>query len=144
MAAESSPFHAGEQQVQERLGVRDEIEPWARKVVRGHLPDEHRRFYARLPFVVAAARDGRGRPWATLLVGEPGFVRSPDPRTLAIEARPAAGDALEGAFASGVDVGFLGICLATRRRNRVNGRVSAAGAEGFEVAVDQTFGNCPP
>ncbi len=70
MATESSPFHAGEQQVQERLGVRDEIEPWARKVVRGYLPDEHRRFYARLPFVVAAARDGRGRPWATLLVGQ--------------------------------------------------------------------------
>jgi ferredoxin-NADP reductase/predicted pyridoxine 5'-phosphate oxidase superfamily flavin-nucleotide-binding protein len=143
MAKELSPFHAGEQQVQEHLGVRDEIEPWARKVVRGHLPDEHRRFYARLPFVVAAARDGRGRPWATLLVGEPGFVRSPDARTLAIDARPAAGDALEDALASGVDVGFLGIELATRRRNRVNGRVSAPGAGGFEVAVDQTFGNCP-
>jgi ferredoxin-NADP reductase/predicted pyridoxine 5'-phosphate oxidase superfamily flavin-nucleotide-binding protein len=143
VATESSPFHAGEQQVQERLGVRDEIEPWARKVVRGHLPDEHRRFYARLPFVVAAARDGRGRPWATLLVGEPGFVRSPDARTLAIDARPVAGDALEDALASGVDIGFLGICLATRRRNRINGRVSAPGPGGFEVAVDQTFGNCP-
>ena len=143
MAAESSPFHAGEQQVQERLGIRNEIEPWARKVVRGHLPDEHRRFYARLPFIVAAARDERGRPWATLLVGEPGFVRSPDARTLAIDARPAAGDALEDALTSGVDVGFLGIELATRRRNRINGRVSAPGAGGFEVAVDQTFGNCP-
>ena len=143
MATASSPFHAGEQQVQERLGVRDEIEPWARKVVRGHLPDEHRRFYARLPFVVVAARDGSGRPWATLLVGEPGFVRSPDARSLAIDARPAAGDALEDAFARGVDVGFLGIELATRRRNRINGRVSAPGTGGFEVAVDQTFGNCP-
>ncbi len=129
--------------MQQRLGVREEIEPWARKVVRGHLPDEHRRFYARLPFVVAAARDGRGRPWATLLGGEPGFLRSPDARTLAIDAWPAAGDALEHALASGVDVGFLGIELATRRRNRINGRVSARGARGFEVAVDQTFGNCP-
>ena len=143
MASESSPFHAGEQQVQERLGVRDEIEPWARKVVRGYLPDEHRRFYARLPFVVAAARDGRGRPWATLLVGEPGFVRSPDAKTLAIDAGPVAGDALEDALTRGVDVGFLGIELATRRRNRINGRVSEPGAECFEVAVDQTFGNCP-
>ena len=143
MVTESSPFHAGEQQVQERLGVRDEIEPWARKVVRGYLPDEHRRFYARLPFVVAAARDGRGRPWATLLVGEPGFVRLPDARTLALDARPAEGDALEDAFASGVDVGFLGIELATRRRNRINGRVTASSANGFEVAVEQTFGNCP-
>ena len=143
MATESSPFHAGEQQVQERLGVRDEIEPWARKVVRGYLPDEHRRFYARLPFVVTAARDGRGRPWATLVAGEPGFVRSPDARTLAIDGRPTAGDALEDALSSGADVGLLGIELATRRRNRINGRVSAPGTGGFEVTVDQTFGNCP-
>lgn len=143
MATESSPFHVGEQQVQERLGVRDEIEPWARKVVRGYLPESHRGFYARLPFLVVAARDERGRPWATLLVGEPGFVRSPDARTLAIDARPVAGDALEDALSSGADIGFLGIELATRRRNRINGRVSASSAEGFEVTVDQAFGNCP-
>jgi ferredoxin-NADP reductase/predicted pyridoxine 5'-phosphate oxidase superfamily flavin-nucleotide-binding protein len=143
MATESSPFHAGEQQVQERLGVRDEIEPWARKVVRDYLPDEHRRFYARLPFLVAAARDGRGRPWATLLAGEPGFVRSPDERTLAVDVLPVPGDALEGALTRGVDVGFLGIEFANRRRNRINGRVAAPGVGGFELAVDQTFGNCP-
>jgi ferredoxin-NADP reductase/predicted pyridoxine 5'-phosphate oxidase superfamily flavin-nucleotide-binding protein len=141
---ESSPFHAGEQQVQERLGVRDTIEPWAKKVVRGHLPDEHRNFYAHLPFIVVAARDESSRPFATLLAGEPGFLGSPDDKTLSISARPAAGDALEGAFASGADIGFLGIDLATRRRNRVNGRVSTPlGDEGFEVAVDQAFGNCP-
>jgi ferredoxin-NADP reductase/predicted pyridoxine 5'-phosphate oxidase superfamily flavin-nucleotide-binding protein len=138
-----SPFHAGEQQVQERLGVRDAIEPWARKVVRSYLPDEHRRFYARLPFVVAAARDAQGRPWATLLAGQPGFVGSPDATTLEIGVRPLPGDCLEKALSPGADVGFLGIELATRRRNRVNGRVSAATEAGFEVAVDQTFGNCP-
>ena len=140
---ESSPFHQGEQQVQRRLGVRDEIEPWARKVVRGHLPDEHRRFYGRLPFVVAAARDGSGRPWATLLAGEPGFLHSPNPTALVVTARPARGDALDGALVPGADVGFLGIELATRRRNRVNGRVSRSGSAGFDLAVEQTFGNCP-
>jgi hypothetical protein len=30
------PFHPGERQIQERLGVSD-IEDWARKVVRDHL-----------------------------------------------------------------------------------------------------------
>jgi len=139
----TSPFHEGEQRVQARLGVRDEIEPWAQKVVRDHLPDEHRRFYGRLPFVVVAARDGRGRPWATLLADRPGFVRSPNPTTLVIEARPPSGDALEDALGPGADVGFLGIELATRRRNRVNGRISATSSGGFEVTVDQTFGNCP-
>ena len=80
----ASPFHEGEQCVQKRLGVREDIEPWARKVVRTYLPDEHRDFYESLPFVVAAARDDRGRPWATVLAGAPGFVESPDDTTLAI------------------------------------------------------------
>ena len=137
-----SPFHAGERQVHERLGVRD-IEPWARRVVRPFLPEEHRAFHTALPFLVAAARDEQDRPWATLLVGDDGFVSSPDDRTLAIEARPAEGDPLAPAWREGLDLGLLGIDLATRRRNRVNGRLRA-GREGvLDFAVDQSFGNCP-
>jgi ferredoxin-NADP reductase/predicted pyridoxine 5'-phosphate oxidase superfamily flavin-nucleotide-binding protein len=132
----------GEQRVQERLGVR-EIEPWARKVVRPYLPDEHRAFHTALPFLVAAARDGQGRPWATLLVGSPGFLTSPDPRSLVIDAKPAPGDALEGAFRMGSDVGLLGIEFSTRRRNRLNGRVASDGSGALVCAVDQSFGNCP-
>lgn len=139
----ASPFHAGEQRVQERLGVREAIEPWARKVVRPFLPEEHREFYGQLPFVVAGARDARGRPWATLLAGQPGFLSSPDPRTLVSSVLPSAGDALAGALAEGADVGLLGIELATRRRNRVNGRISSASAARFTLAVLQGFGNCP-
>ncbi len=139
---DSSPFHVGEQQVQERLGVRA-IENWARKVVRDHLPEQHQAFHTSLPFLVAAARDRRGRPWATLLVGRDGFVTSPDLRTLVIDARPPAGDALDGALAAGADVGLLGIELATRRRNRLNGRIAADGNGALVCAVDQSFGNCP-
>lgn len=137
-----SPFHAGEQQVQSRLGVRD-IEDWARKVVRPYLPEEHRAFHTALPFLVAAARDAGGRPWATLLVGDEGFVSSPDPRSLVIDAQPVPGDALEGALGPGADLGLLGIELATRRRNRVNVRVADERDAALVCAVDQTFGNCP-
>jgi ferredoxin-NADP reductase/predicted pyridoxine 5'-phosphate oxidase superfamily flavin-nucleotide-binding protein len=139
----ASPFHEGEQQVQERLGVREAIEPWARKVVRAFLPEEHREFYGQLPFVVAAARDARGRPWATILAGRPGFLTSPDPRTLVSSVLPSAGDALAGALVERSDVGLLGIELATRRRNRVNGRIAAASDAGFSFGVEQSFGNCP-
>lgn len=140
---EASPFHEGEQRVQERLGVREAIEPWARKVVRPFLPEEHREFYGELPFVVAGARDTRGRPWATLLAGSPGFLASPDPGTLVSSVVPGTSDALADAFSEGADVGLLGIELATRRRNRVNGRVGAARGEGFSLSVAQSFGNCP-
>ena len=138
-----SPFHEGEQRVQEYMGVRDVIEPWARQVVLPSLSEQHRSFYASLPFLVAAARDDRGRPWATLLTGDPGFVGSPDAETLTIDARPAPGDALEDALVTGVDLGLLGIELETRRRNRVNGRISDGDASVFALKVDQSFGNCP-
>jgi ferredoxin-NADP reductase/predicted pyridoxine 5'-phosphate oxidase superfamily flavin-nucleotide-binding protein len=138
-----SPFHEGEQRIQQSLGVRDMIEPWARQVVRPYLPEEHRSFHTSLPFLVAAARDGEGRPWATLLVGAPEFVRSPDPEQLTIETQPVPGDALEGALVAGTDLGLLGIELETRRRNRVNGRIESNGAGAIVFKVDQSFGNCP-
>ena len=137
-----SPFHAGEQLVQERLGVRD-IEDWARRVVRNHLPEEHRVFHTALPFLVASARDSQGRPWVTLLEGPEGFVSSPDSQHLVINSKPVHGDALEGSFETGADVGILGIELSTRRRNRVNGRVSGSDASAFTFRVGQSFGNCP-
>ena len=140
--AEVSPFHHGEHQVQARLGVRD-IEDWARKVVRNHLPDQHREFHTALPFLVVAARDRQGRPWVSLLEGPEGFVSAPDDKTLLIDSLPGNGDALQGVIRPGSDIGILGIELATRRRNRVNGRAGNVGATGFSFQVEQAFGNCP-
>ena len=140
---ETSPFHEGERQVQERLGVRDQIEAFARRVVRDHMPDQHRAFHEMLPFLLLGTLDARGRPWASLLAGRPGFVTSPDARTLKLAAQPLFGDPLRETLKPGADVGLLGIQLETRRRNRLTGRVEAFGPEGFTIAVRQTFGNCP-
>lgn len=142
-ASPVSPFHSGERAIQRALGVEGELARRARKMVRDHLPEQHRRFYAELPFVVAAARDPAGRPWATMLCGNPGFIGSPDPKTLQIEAVPRAGDPLADALRPGSDLGLLGIDLARRRRNRANGRVEAREAVRLSVRIEQTFGNCP-
>ncbi len=139
---QGSPFHAGEQEVQERLGVGD-IEDWARKVVRPFLPEQHREFHTSLPFLVAAAMDEQGRPWATLLTGPDGFITSPDPRSLVMDGVSLDGDPLSGALSSGRHLGLLGIELANRRRNRINGRVRAGGDDRLIFDVDQSFGNCP-
>ena len=138
-----SPFHEGEQRVQSMMGVRESIEPWARQVVRPFLPEEHRAFHTALPFLVAAARDQAGRPWVTLLTGPEGFVDSPDPEHLRFAVRPLPGDALEKALGAGSELGLLGIDLATRRRNRVNGRIVEDGRDGLLFEVGQSFGNCP-
>ncbi len=138
-----SPFHIGEKRVQQRLGVADEIEAFARKVVRDHLPDQHRDFYRQLPFLMVGTVDEDGQPWASLIPGNPGFISSPDDQILAIAAQPLAGDPLNEILRLGAEIGLLGIQLETRRRNRATGRVSAVGDQGFEIAVGQTFGNCP-
>ena len=139
---DDSPFHAGEQKVQARLGVRA-IEDWARKVVRDYMPEQHREFHTTQPFLVVAARDEKERPWVTLLTGRDGFATSPNSRQLDIKAKPVPGDALYGALSKGADVGILGIELATRRRNRVNGRVLENGSGTIRIGVEQAFGNCP-
>ncbi len=137
-----SPFHHGEHAVQERMGARD-IEEWARKVVRPHMPEQHREFHTSLPFLVAAALDEYSRPWVTLLTGPEGFIISPDPGSLVLDGVTLAGDPLEGALSSGAHLGLLGIELATRRRNRINGRVRTDSNNRLIFDVDQAFGNCP-
>jgi ferredoxin-NADP reductase/predicted pyridoxine 5'-phosphate oxidase superfamily flavin-nucleotide-binding protein len=141
--AHDSPFHAGEVQVHERLGLREKIDGLGRRVIRRHMPEQHQRFYEQLPMLLAGVVDDAGRPWATMLVGPEGFVQAPDERTLRIAALPAAEDPAAAGFVEGAPIGFLGIELHTRRRNRVNGRIGAIGNGGFEVAVEETVGNCP-
>ena len=138
-----SPLHEGEIAVQKRVGVLDEVSRWAPHAIRPYMPEQHRVFFGQLPFVVVSARDAAGNPWATLLVGTPGFVQSPDSEHLIVGSMPIQGDALEMSFFPGAEIGLLGIELETRRRNRANGKVTDWEDQGFTVAVDQSFGNCP-
>jgi uncharacterized protein len=132
------PFHAGEVLAQAFAGVRMENAP-----IRDFMPEQHRQFFPLLPFLPLAVSDPAGRLAATVLTGQPGFVSSPDPRLLRIAALPDASDPARKLLRVGAKVGILGIDLGTRRRNRVNGRVASVTSTGFDVAVEQSFGNCP-
>lgn len=138
-----SPWHAGERQLQESVGVAEQMEVNGRRVIRDYMPDQHRLFYSQLPYMVLGAVDEQGIPWATLLEGPPGFVHSPDPKLLQFERLPADGDPVKSALQPGTAVGLLGIDLKTRRRNRMNGNISAATSGGFAVSVVHSYGNCP-
>ncbi len=136
-----SPWHAGEKQLQQHVGVADRMEAFGRKVIRSEMPDQHRKFYQQLPFMVYGAVDPQGNPWASILEGEPGFAHSPAPGTLHFNSLPAADDPAQ--LSGGAAIGLLGIELHSRRRNRLNGRIDALSASGFDVSVEQSFGNCP-
>ena len=138
-----SPFHEAEQEIQERLGIREKMEMFGRRVIRDHMPDQHREFYAMLPFLLLGTVDEKGWPWASIVTGRPGFITTPNARTLDIGARPLFGDPLNATLQSGTDIGILGIEPATRRRNRLTGRVASLRPDGFSASVVQSFGNCP-
>jgi predicted pyridoxine 5'-phosphate oxidase superfamily flavin-nucleotide-binding protein len=78
-----------------------------------------------------------------MLIGRPGFMRSPDPKLLEIRTGMVDGDPLNGQLDPGTAVGLLGIEYETRRRNRLSARVGAADATGLSLHIEQTFGNCP-
>ncbi len=135
-------WHDGEIALQQQAGVAERMADVGQRVIRDYMPDQHRDFYAQLPFIVAGSVDAQGDAWATLLEGQPGFIFSPNATTLDIAARPDVSDPAADGMTDGAPVGLLGIELHTRRRNRMNGVLTAIGG-GLRVQVDQSFGNCP-
>lgn len=138
----TSPFHEGEQAVQQRIGVREQVERMGRNMIRDELPEQLRLFFELLPLLVVGSLDLQGRPWASLLAGPPGFVSSPTPGLLRIEATPALGDPLAASLIAGRPLGVLGIQLETRRRNRANGHIVERDEGSFTLGIEQAFGNC--
>ncbi|MEM7591877.1 MAG: hypothetical protein AAF383_10230 [Cyanobacteria bacterium P01_A01_bin.83] len=97
----------------------------------------------RLSYLIVGTLDKSGYLWASILVGQPGFITSsgdcgcgcgcdskssdsasPGHRTLQVAAKPLVEDPLANNLALGIDIGLLGIELGKRRRNRLNGSIS--------------------
>jgi predicted pyridoxine 5'-phosphate oxidase superfamily flavin-nucleotide-binding protein len=138
-------FHAGEQLLQSRVdpNLPKRMSRTAEIALRDFMPDQHRDFFGLLPTLVVGSVDELGRPWASMLAGQPGFVTSPDPVTLQVNARPAPGDMLARNLTQDAQLGILGLQPETRRRNRMNGRITSLQTDGFTIHVEQSFGNCP-
>lgn len=139
----AAAFHAGEQALQRRTGVRERLEAIGEVVIRNHMPDQHRELFGKLPTLLVAVQDDQGQPWATMLHGPAGFITSPDSRTLRVAALPAADDPVLRGLVEGTAIGALGLEPHTRRRNRANGWVHGLHDSGFDLQVLQSFGNCP-
>ncbi|MEP6472669.1 MAG: pyridoxamine 5'-phosphate oxidase family protein, partial [Gemmatimonadota bacterium] len=93
--------------------------------------------------VVVSTTDDKGRPWASVLTGEPGFVQTPDPFTAVISAEPAAGDPLARNLIPGHQIGLLAPDFATRRRMRLNGTIEGGPPGRIVIRAEQVYGNCP-
>lgn len=145
MTASHAPacWHEGERRLQAQAGTAARLAEVGPRILRDHLPQQHRDFYPLLPALIVGSVDAQGQPWASVLAGTPGFVQAPTDRLLTVTAQPLPHDPLQAALRAGAPLGLLGIQPHTGRRNRANGQVAWRDADGFGLAVSQTFGNCP-
>ncbi|MEP1740506.1 MAG: FAD-binding oxidoreductase [Kangiellaceae bacterium] len=149
MNNDQSPFHLGEQMIQTKLGVRENMERFGRMVIRDHMPEQHQRFYQQLPFIFLGHEDPKGFPWASILFAKPGFIKSDTEHSLSFSQLPLEQDPLTETLnenslnGKNTKLGILGIELPTRRRNRLAAHVTKLSDNSIELNVDQTFGNCP-
>lgn len=129
--------------MQGTIGAVGRMQDVGRRVIRDYMPDQHREFYEMLPFVVLGSVGQDGTPFASVITGSPGFVTTPDARTVTLEHDLPIGNCVASGLSVGASVGILGIQLHTRRRNRVNGRVTSVSERTLTISVEHAFGNCP-
>lgn len=137
----SGVFHEGELLVQRRAGVARDAARLSGMLTEASLDGGIGRFLATRTFAAMAARDRDGRLWISPLTGAPGFLDGAD-RRLRVTTVVADADPLHG-LPSGQPVGLIAVDFDKRRRVRINGTLVTAGADGYEVEADQTYGNCP-
>lgn len=135
-APEFLSFHDDERAAQRLAGQSP-----GRAAIRPFMPDQHRTFFAGLPYIFAATLDERGWPIGTALAGDAGFIHSPNPTTLRIDALPREGDPALAGLVDGAEIGLIGLDFTNRRRNRANGTLAVVN-DGLTVHVSQSFGNC--
>ncbi len=136
-------FHEGEKIMHERAGVQERLRDLGLRMIRAHMPDQHRAFFEMLRTVHIGAIDQSGHPWAILRIGPPGFMLSPDTTTLSITSQPLAGEPDDLVLDQGAKVSVLGLEFETRRRNRLNATVKHSNGTELGLSVDQSYGNCP-
>jgi hypothetical protein len=137
-----SKFHSGELEVQARAGVQDTAKRVA-GVIRSTIPPVAQEFLKHQRMVILSTVDAIGRVWASVLTGEPGFMKALDEKTLEIDAQPIQGDPLSENLKVRDDIGILVIELATRRRMKVKGKAELRSGGGIFVYAERVYALCP-
>lgn len=141
----SAPYHEGEMAVQRRANEAHIAERngavIANTIIRGALA-----FLRQQPMAVLGSQDQQGRLWASLVFGNPGFLEPGDDgrsvRILLSEADRHRADPLWRNIAANPQIGMLAIELGSRRRLRINGRITS-NADQAVLEVDEAYPNCP-
>lgn len=139
---DTSPYHAGEQELQDRLGRKEAQSQMARRIHMPYVPSEFSHLLSTLPVIFAGSVDARGNPWASALFGAPGFATTPSDKHFQLAGQRTHGDPFWDNAQVGAPVGFVGIDFSKRQRIRLNGVVEN-NDNVLDIGVVQAYGNCP-
>jgi len=130
--------------MQQRAQVSEQAELISQRLVFDCMSTQHQDFFPLLSTLFVASVDKQGRPWASVLVGRPGFVHALDEKHLFINnAVPIFSDPLNENLTLKHPLGLLGLEFETRRRNRFSGNLLSYQNNQMEIEITQAFGNCP-
>ncbi len=140
-----SPFHQGELEIQQLAEESDIAQRngsvISHKILPGAIP-----FISQQNMLVMSSVDDQGQVWASLLIGNPGFISAPNKTSLRLDTRMMMtyrDDPLWHNIKTIPNVGLLAIELGTRRRYRVNGHIELSEDTKFTITVEQAYPNCP-
>lgn len=140
-----TPYHEGELQVQERVGVLQEGAQNARviqdSIIKGAL-----RFIGQLPMAVFGSLDQEENVWASVFLGTPGFMQAEDERLVRFDLTTMVHnphDPFWKNIQENPQVGMLAIELASRRRLRINGTITRESDALLQLQVKESYPNCP-
>jgi hypothetical protein len=140
-----SPFHAGERKIQELAGESAIAERngalIADRIFGGALS-----FLRQQSMAVLGTQDPEGTLWCSLLFGRPGFLSSVDGSSVKFDLKQAVihpRDPLWANLKANPEAGMLVIELGSRRRIRINGRLSRPDAYFLRLEVQEAYPNCP-
>ncbi|AYL95364.1 pyridoxamine 5'-phosphate oxidase family protein [Mucilaginibacter celer] len=137
-------FHLGEKFVQEQSGERT-MALRNEGIISNQLAEGAVIFIQNQKIFFASSMDDRGMVWASVLTGEPGFLKLDEDHHLILDPallRSSPGDIFWTNVRNGRGVGLLFIELLTRRRFRVNGHIFAEAGR-WRIQIDQAYPNCP-
>lgn len=139
-----SLFHQGELAIQTRIGARQQAVATER-VMQPFIPETAMHFISQQSMAVASSRDENGKVWASILFGAPGFMKADHEQLLRLDrdlCLTASEDPIWQNLEQDSEIGILFIELSSRRRLRINGRVSRD-SNSYLIAVDLSYPNCP-
>lgn len=142
---DDSPYHAGELAVQVRASETGQALRNGR-AISNHISGGAVSFIQQQAMVTIGSMDCQGQVWASVIFGQPGFIRATDERTLdldLVQAGVSADDPLWSNLNTNTSVGLLLIDLGSRRRFRVNGKIHEIDTQHYVINVEQAYPNCP-